>query len=138
MTNDTLAHESWSDEDMRAELWADFIQKGWNGLPTDKALRDMLWSGLGIAINKWLFAQNASDKLRRELRTSDDTVKSLRDTLAHNEDLRQTTLLRLAKMLDVIVEETSTHGNKNGMIMLVASLMRRNAQAYNDIGDIPF
>ena len=138
MTNVTLAHEHWTDEDMRAELWASFIQRGWEGLPTDKALRDMLWSGISIAINEWVSSQNIKDKLRRELKNSDDTVKSLRTALADNNDIRQAQLLRLIEMLKLIVETPVTHGQKNGMILLVAEIAQRMSSHDLYMGDIPF
>lgn len=138
MSTDKLACESWSDEDMRAELWAGFIQRGWNGLPTDKDLRDMLWAGLDISINKWVVSQNGNDKLRRELKNSDDTVKSLRVALADMNDTRQAQLLRLIEMLKLIVETPVTHGQKNGMILLVAEIAQRMSHHDLYLGDIPF
>lgn len=138
MSTEKLAHESWTDEDMRAELWAGFIQRGWNGLPTDKDLRDMLYAGLDIAINKWVIAQNTIDRMRKDAKNADDTVKSLRTALADNNNTRQMQLNRLIEMLKLIVETPVTHGQKNGMILLVAEIAQRMSHHDLYLGDIPF
>jgi len=74
----------------------------------------------------------------QKAQNADDTNKSLRATLASNEENRQNVLLRIAKMLELIVETPVTHGQKNGMILLVREIAIRASSAYHDIGDIPF
>jgi len=82
--------------------------------------------------------QQSIQKLQRELRNSDDTVKSLRTALADNNDIRQAQLLRLIEMLKLIVETPVTHGQKNGMILLVAEIAQRMSHHDLYLGDIPF
>jgi len=81
---------------------------------------------------------NDNTKLKREYRQSDDTVKSLRTALADNNDIRQAQLLRLIEMLKLIVETPVTHGQKNGMILLVAEIAQRMSHHDLYLGDIPF
>lgn len=138
MSTEKLAHESWSDEELRAEVWQMFLQRGWNGLPIDKDLRDFTFAALGIAINKWVVAQNTIDRMRKEAKESDDTVKALRVALADQNDTRQAQLLRLIEMLKLIVETPVTHGQKNGMILLVAEIAQRMSHHDLHLGDIPF
>lgn len=82
--------------------------------------------------------RSENDKLKRDLKNSDDTVKSLRTALADNNDVRQAQLLRLVEMLKLIVETPVTHGQKNGMILLVAEIAQRMSHHDLYLGDIPF
>lgn len=78
------------------------------------------------------------DKLQRDYRASDDTVKALRTALSDHNDQHQIQINRVIEMLKLIVETPVTHGQKNGMILLVAEIAQRFA--YHDLylGDIPF
>lgn len=77
-------------------------------------------------------------KLQYEYKNSDDTVRSLRAALADNNDTRQMQLNRAAELLNLIVGESMTHGQKNGAILLVIATLRKMAQDDLYLGDIPF
>lgn len=116
-------------------------------LPTDEIeyvyeiLYAMAWELRGKA-NMVKDRDGTIDMMRKrqekERKEADDIAKSLRTALADNNDTRQMQLNRAAELLNLIVGESMTHGQKNGAILLVIATLRKMAQDDLYLGDIPF
>lgn len=79
-----------------------------------------------------------SERIATQADRFKDAEKSLRGMLEDNNDTRQMQLNRAVELLTLIVEESMTHGQKNGAILLVIATLRKMSQNDLYLGDIPF
>jgi len=97
------------------------LQRGWNNATSSIA---GYAQGQRTALNKAANAQDNADMYKKQY----DNLRKERETVTDN----------MIKMLEMILEQHVTHGQKNGMIVLLIAMCRKWKYGDTSMSDIPF